>query len=257
MIVESTAAVDWDFLFSGVNYDSIWKVFSDKLYEIIDNHVPKVVYRTQARTTIRNYPKVIRDLITRKKILWRNWRIHKSNISKSKYCQAAKNVRQAIIEFVSEKESQVVKSNNLGRFFKYVNRKLSRKSGIGLLKDDGGNLISDPLNQATMFNEFFASKFVNDDGLTPDVKLRAPAGVGISNITFAPGIVLKRLNQLKSNSAGGPDNLPPEFLKKISKFIFKPLAYMFETFFINTYVPPIWRHATVRPIFKSGNPSDI
>ena len=80
-----------------------------------------------------------------------------------------------------------MKSNNLGRFFKYVNRKLSRKSGIGLLKDDGGNLVSDPLNQATMFNEFFASKFVNDDGLTPDVQLRTPAGVGISNITFAPG----------------------------------------------------------------------
>ena len=123
LIVESTAAVDWDFLFSGVNYDSIWKVFSDKLYEIIDNHVPKVVYGSQARSKIRNYPKVIRDLITRKKILWRNWKIHKSDISKSKYYQAAKNVRQAIIEFVSEKESQVVKSNNLGRFFKYVNRK--------------------------------------------------------------------------------------------------------------------------------------
>ena len=27
LIVESTAAVDWGFLFSGVNYDSIWKVF--------------------------------------------------------------------------------------------------------------------------------------------------------------------------------------------------------------------------------------
>ena len=111
-------------------------------------------------------------------------------------------------------------ANNLGRFFKYVNRKLSRKSGIGILKDDRGNLVSDPLNQATMFNNFFASKFVNDDGFSPDIKLRTPAGVGISNITFVPGVVLKKLNQLKSNSAGGPDSLPPEFLKKISKFIF-------------------------------------
>ena len=42
------------------------KFFSDKLYEIIDNHVPKVVYGSQARSKVRNYPKVIRDLITRK-----------------------------------------------------------------------------------------------------------------------------------------------------------------------------------------------
>ena len=32
---------------------------------------------------------------------------------------------------------------------------------------------------------------------------------------------------------------------------------MFEIFFINTYVPPIWRHATVRLIFKNGNPNDV
>ena len=76
-------------------------------------------------------------------------------------------------------------------------------------------------------------------------------------INFSWYIVLKKLNQLKSNSGGGPDNLPPEFLKKTSKFIFKPLAYMFETFLINACVPPIWRRATVRPIFKNGNPSDV
>ena len=56
-----------------------------------------------------------------KELLNWNWRIgelengESSGLFMSKYYQAAKNVRQAIIEFSSE-ESQGVKSNNLGRF---------------------------------------------------------------------------------------------------------------------------------------------
>ena len=61
-------------------------------------------------------------------------------------------------------------------------------------------------------------------------------------------------NKLRTDSAGGPDMLSPSYLNKVSGFIASPLAFMFEEFFRNSFVPPVWRTAFIRPIiFKSGD----
>ena len=66
-----------------------------------------------------------------------------------------------------------------------------------------------------------------------------------------------KLAKLRTNSAGGPDMLSPLFVNKVSGFIASPLTFMFEEFFRNSFVPPVWRTAFVRPIFKSGDSSSV
>jgi len=34
------------------------------------------------------------------------------------------------------REKKIIQSNNQGRFYKYVNSKLSNKSGVGMLKNE-------------------------------------------------------------------------------------------------------------------------
>ena len=75
----------------------------------------------------------------------------------------------------------------------------------------------------------------------------------MSYIPFDQESVFNALNKLRPNAAGGPDGLQPCFLRRVSKFIAYPLSVMYESFFLNTYVPPIWKIAFVRPIFKSGS----
>ena len=61
------------------------------------------------------------------------------------------------------------------------------------------------------------------------------------------------INKLKAKSAGGPDGIPPLFLKKCVLTLCDPLAFLFQLFFDNSFLPPVWLQAFVTPVFKKGN----
>ena len=65
-------------------------------------------------------------------------------INKMKYLEISRECRRAIYVHVTNKERLLLDANNLGRFYKYVNRKLSTKTGIGVLKDNNGENVYDP-----------------------------------------------------------------------------------------------------------------
>jgi len=62
------------------------------------------------------------------------------------------------------------KSNNQGRFYKYVNSKLSNKSGIGMLKNEDGVMITDYVERANLLNNLFCSTNSKDNGVMPLVE---------------------------------------------------------------------------------------
>ena len=47
--------------------------------------------------------------------------------------------------------------DNVGAFYKLLNKRLSCKSGVGALRDTNGNLVTDDQQRADMFNSFFVS----------------------------------------------------------------------------------------------------
>ena len=136
-----------------------------------------------------------------------------------------------------------------------MNRKLSTKSGVGVLKGKNGENICDPAGQAELFGDYFSSNFTTDDGVLPSFPSRVPEDVSLCYIPFDQDSILKALKKLRPDSAGGPDGLQPCFLKKISNYIILPLSIMFESFFLNSYIPPIWKKANVKPVMKSGSAS--
>ena len=246
--------IDWFELLKGRSFHELWDVFYHTLFVIIEKYVPKI---NKLRCDVKRYPKQISKLLNRKRILWRHWQITRSPSAKLRYKLAATACRKAICDHYSGLERRIIDSNNLGQFNRYVNRKLSSKTGIGIIKDSSGKFVSDPGGQGDAFNKFFADSFVTDNNSIPPFPSRTPPDVGLANITFSERDVYLKLKNLKTNSAGGPDLLCPMFLKNVSNFIASPLAFMFEEFFKNSYVPSIWRTAYVRPIFKGGDATSI
>jgi len=64
-------------------------------------------------------------------------------------------------------ENEVVQSRNLGTFYKYVNRRISYRPKIGVLNDECGNILTDDRDKAELFNRYFASVGVVDNGKIP------------------------------------------------------------------------------------------
>ena len=105
-----------------------------------------------------------------------------------------------------------------------------------------------------MLNEYFRSVFTLDNGVLPQFPLRSPEAE-INDIRISETIVRRILSKLKTNSAPGPDRIPPIFYKNSSTSISFPLSTIYRTFIDLKNLPAEWKHSVITPKLKKGNPS--
>ena len=68
---------------------------------------------------------------------------------------------------------------------------------------------------------------------------------------------LTALNGMKEATASGPDKIPAKILEDVAELIYVPLALIFNESFWKGVFPEKWKVARVKPIFKSGQQSDM
>jgi len=134
--------------------------------------------------------------------------------------------------------TKVVNADNLGTFYRYVNRRLTSKSGIGPLYDNHGKLVSDNATKANLLNHYFASVCTDDNGCMPNVYHRVDSTCSLSDISFTVNNVEAAIKRFKSNLSSGPDELPPLLFKKLGLVIAQPLAIFYHQFFSVSLIPP-------------------
>jgi len=164
--------------------------------------------------------------------------------------------RRAIYLHHLDREKSVIESGKVGDFYKYVNNKLSSKTGVGSLKSVDGSFVTSNSEKAKLLNDFFGSVCTKDDGILPLFESK-PDLNGLDRITVTPIEVASKINKLKTNSSAGPDDLPPIFFKSLVKVLAGPLAMLFNSLLSIGGVPSQWRTALVTPIFKKGSSSDV
>jgi len=145
---------------------------------------------------------------------------------------------------------EVISADNLGAFYRHVNRRLTNKSGVGPLYDGHGKLVSDNAAKANLLNNYFASVCTDDNGCMPNVYHSVDYTCSLSDIIFTANNVEATIKRLKSNLSSGPDELPPLLFKKIGPVLAQPLAILYQQLFSVSYVPPEWKHAIITPVFK-------
>ena len=191
-------------------------------------------------------------MLTQKASVRRKYREFKTVQLKLKYNALAKECRRLIHEHVRIREEKIINSQNIGQFYKYVNKKLASRYGIGPLKDNNGQFITQDDKKSDMLNKYFKSMFIIDDGIVHQVTPKVEECDTLSSVTFEPNSVLKVLKKLNPNSASGPDGIKPLFLKNTADALYRPPAFLFECLFLNGFVPNDWRLAYITPIFKKG-----
>ena len=242
----------------GYNFDveSIWSNFKAIIWPIIDLYVPKILVPHHKKYNPRHYPKNIRVMINRKAAIWRVMKTTNNPALKQKYTRLASEIKKLITALDIEREEKIIKANNLGSFFKFVNGKLSSNDGIAPLFDESGNLIMSDNGKANILNDYFKSVFTIDDGVLPQFPSRFRHTIDtINDVDINPEIICRIIKNLKSNSAAGPDGLPAVFFQNTSNAISFPLAIMFRSFIDLQCLPSDWSKAVIAPKFKKGQPS--
>ena len=73
----------------------------------------------------------------------------------------------ATISAQEKNELNIVNSNDLGLFYKHVNRHFVHKTGIGPLKSTVGRLVIEDAQKAEILNKYFTGMCTNDNGIMP------------------------------------------------------------------------------------------
>ncbi|CAM5114491.1 unnamed protein product [Natator depressus] len=173
------------------------------------------------------------------------------------YKNIARACRSEIRKAKSHLELQLardVKSNKKG-FFRYVSNKKKVKESVGPLLNDGGNLVTEDVEKANVFNAFFASVFTNKVS-SQTAALGSTTWGGGDQPSVEKEVVRDYLEKLDVHKSMGPDALHPRVLKELADVIAEPLAIIFENSWRSGEVPDDWKKANVEPIFKKRKKED-
>ena len=111
----------------------------------------------------------------------------------------------------------------------------------------------DPLEKASLFNEFFASVFstnlsdpssmvLQGDVVNPDL---------LMEVSTSNNAVKDILSKLDVNKATGVDGITARILKECAVELSHPLTLLFNLSFRSGKVPSLWKKANVTPVYKA------
>ena len=174
----------------------------------------------------------------------RQWRIYRNKV-KFEISIRKKN-------FYADKTKKLPK-NDCKRWWSIVNKlsgRKTKKSNICLHRD--GKILSDN-DLVTTLNSYFT--LVNDD--IPSLGLaciQAYLPSSESTPTIYPYQVCKKLSNLNSFKACGPDNIPSWILKEFAHVFAEPVTTIFNSSLVSGLVPSLWKDSFITPIAKTPQP---
>ncbi len=245
---EYFAAVQWDQLFANCySLEDLWICFKDIVHRGIDLFVPfkKVVQQG------RRYPKFIRRIISKRKVLWKQ---RKSDSGAKQYKDVTIQLRNLLKEFSLQQEEQILNSGDLKSFFRFVSTKLRGRTPVATLKTPDHSFVSVDRDKSQLLNTFFASVFTQDDGRKPFFPNRVNGF--LSQISFTTGKVLKALKSLPKKTSRTPTDIPALVLRQCAFVLAEPLSVIYQRSFDSGTLPLDWLQSLVCPIYKKGLMSD-
>jgi len=115
--------------------DDAWMHFIQPVYDVIDKFVPVKAKRPiNKKVSSKKYPKHIIRAVRKKAALWRRYSRSKTSSNKAAYCEQVEVRKSLVFEYERTKELNVIQKSNLGALYRFVNKRLAAKSGVGPLR---------------------------------------------------------------------------------------------------------------------------
>ena len=171
----------------------------------------------------------------------------------SPYWKTVRQYRRACMKAKRKIEDSIYKTKNSKRFYNYARNRLKTISEPSNIKT-ANEIITNDAQKAKAFASYFHSVYKNENSSFPTL---VPSNEKIDYVDITGFAISKLLHKLPNRNSTSPDNIPYTFLKNTADTICVPLCILYNFILLNSQLPTIWKTSIVKPIFKSGNKSDI
>ena len=247
------SSVNWEDEFRDKETDECWLFFRNRISTGMKEFIPN-----KRRRQNNKPPWMSRDILKLVRLKQRLYNVYmntKSEHNFTKFKECEKKTKKLVRQAKRRYEKKLSSKENKKLFNSYVQVKTKSRSGVGPLSQDG-HLFSDNKSMADILNSYFGSVFTNNTPNTSQYALNQRIfGEPVTHINITPNDIVKKIKNLKPNSAAGPDNISAKFLQTFSTLISEPLALIFNKSIETGTVPPDWRCGNITPIFKKGSKS--
>jgi len=74
-------------------------------------------------------------------------------------------------------EQRIIETQDLGAFYRFVNKRISNRSCVGAIATPDGTILTNNYDRANAFNAYFSSVNVADNGSIPDCRSVSLTGI--------------------------------------------------------------------------------
>lgn len=247
-------SVNWESEFIDKGTEECWIYFKNRITQGMKSFIPNKRRRQNNKPPWMN--RNILRLVRLKQRLYNTYMKSKDNSDFERFKECEKQVKKSVRQAKRRFEKNLSIKENKKAFNSYLRTKTKSRAGVGPLKKDG-KLVSDNKTMANTLNSFFGSVFSDTDPTAIQVSIDQQIfGDPVSGVNISERDILKKINNLKSNSAAGPDNISAKFLQTFSSQVSVPLRLIFNKSLQTGEVPADWKCGNITPIFKKGPKSN-
>ena len=240
--------INWEEVMSALNFNvqKIYDYFINQITSLVKLYVPT----SQYKSTIKQ-PRHITRMAKQKKVLYRKLKSDPS--LKAKYKALSIKYDKLVANWHEKVESRLCENGSASSFYKYANKKLNSRVIIPPMRNEDEHLLTDDVSKAELFNNYFKSVFINDNGKALNIPTRVPPTNFLEDIYISPETVEEVIRSLPSKTSKTPDDIPAILVKKCARYISKFLSMLFNLSIRTNQVPWQWKFSLVTPVHKKGS----
>jgi hypothetical protein len=141
--------------------------------------------------------------------------------------------------------------NNTKYFFTYAAKFSTSKTKIGPLIDESGQLVNGNKEMSELLSENYKRVFSIPNNTLPN--LSAASENSLTNFNIGTSEIAKAIDDIGSNSAPGPDDIPAILLKQCKQELLVPLQMLWQKSLDTSDIPQKMKHAVIFPLAKGGS----